>query len=295
MAKISPPATAGHVDRCNPFMELEKRLSRLSKKTKGRILFALVAIASTIPVIFSGYYLTDTIIHFVRGKPAACIQTHLERDLGFAIFAFVLSLMGSIATVWRAKPLQIACMTLLVVPTVLMFAVAIIIIIGLNNFDDGKTIGADYRLDAYPQWARNFFVNNNDWGVFQRCIIREKICEKPYDKDSTIPGGCCSPPIYCGYQDVNKTWIVPNSGLYHQDINCQMWSNDKDVLCYHCDSCKAAYLNDHLAFEWVLKWGCMVFACIIWLGCFAYTFAMDDKKNNQRRQQTTHVVMCKIV
>ncbi|KAH7846558.1 hypothetical protein Vadar_015400 [Vaccinium darrowii] len=290
MAPTTSPATTGRVDRYNPFAELDKRLSRLSKETKGRILFALVVLASTIPIFFSGYYLTDTAIRFVRGKPAACIQTHLERDLGFAIFAFVLSVMGFIATLWRAKPLQIASMTVLVIPIVLMSAAAIILMIsGANKSDDGKTIGVNYRLDTYPRWARNFFVNDNDWGVFQRCIMREKICEKPYDKDSVIPGGCCSPPIYCGYQDVNKTWIVPNSGLYHEDINCRMWSNDKDVLCYHCDSCKAAYINDHLTFEWLLKWFCMFVAGIIWLCCFTYTFEMDAKKNNQRRQQTTHV------
>ncbi|KAF7139658.1 hypothetical protein RHSIM_Rhsim07G0187900 [Rhododendron simsii] len=141
--------------------------------TESRVAFISAAIASAIPVLLSGYYLTHTVILFIRGSPD-CTRPRSELDLGFAIFAFVLFLVGSIGVVWRLKPLQIICMVTLVITAVLILAVGMNILPG----------EAFYRLDKYPRWAKNFILNDNDWGVFQRCIIREKFCEK---RDYTVP------------------------------------------------------------------------------------------------------------
>lgn len=140
--------------------------------TESRVSFILAAIASAIPVFLSGYYLTHTVILFIRGYPD-CTHPRSKLDLGFAIFAFLLFLVGSIGVVWRLKPLQIICMVTLVITVVLILA--------MNILPDDQE---RYRLDKYPRWAKNFILNDNDWGVFQRCIVREKFCEK---RDYQVP------------------------------------------------------------------------------------------------------------
>ncbi|KAG5541545.1 hypothetical protein RHGRI_021397 [Rhododendron griersonianum] len=126
--------------------------------TESRVPFILAAIASAIPVFLSGYYLTHTVILFIRGDPD-CSHPRSKLDLGFAIFAFLLFLVGSIGVVWRLKTLQIICMVTLVITVVLILAV------GMNILPGDQ---ARYRLDKYPRWAKNFILNDNDWGVFQR-------------------------------------------------------------------------------------------------------------------------------
>ncbi|KAF7113264.1 hypothetical protein RHSIM_RhsimUnG0143900 [Rhododendron simsii] len=246
----------------------------ISPATTRRVLFTLVAVASTIPVFFSGYYLAKTIILFIRGNSDGT-HPHLETELGFTIFAFVLFLLGSIAIVSRVKPLQVICITTLVITVVLILAGTVAI----------ESSGAYYQLEEYPRWAKNFILNDIDWGGFQRYMIREKICEKPGGKNELfLQGGCCSPPTYCGYREMNKTWIVPKSGEYYQDNNCMMWSNDDDKLCYNCNTCKAAYLINY-----VHGWNTILFymfiALVIWIGCFNFSFGANNE-NNQGRQQT---------
>ncbi|KAI8548066.1 hypothetical protein RHMOL_Rhmol07G0243500 [Rhododendron molle] len=139
---------------------------------------------------------------------------------------------------------------------------------------------ARYRLDKYPRWAKNFILNDNDWGVFQRCIVREKFCEK-----RDYQGGCCSLPIYCGYQETNKTWIVPKSGLHYQDdTNCAQWSNDYDKLCYNCDTCKSYYLYKFTD-KWVLRGFGICFTFFVWIGCYDCTVGAGNAKNDRRREQ----------
>ncbi|KAH7848033.1 hypothetical protein Vadar_033061 [Vaccinium darrowii] len=260
--------------------------TKTSAATTWHMLYTLVTIGSLIPVFVSGYNLVDTIILFVRGDPD-CTHPHLERDLGFAIFVFVLFLFGAIGVVARVKAMQVICMIVLVITVLLLLAVTMIItagpreLFGPNRNDDGKKIDSVFRLEKYPRWARNFIVNDKDWGVFQACTVREKLCEK-LDKDTIFQEGCCSPPVYCGFQDKNKTWVVPTFGLYYEDNNCLNWSHDK--LCYTCNTCKAAYIFNYVE-EWTLRWACMYFAIFIWVGCLAFTFGMDYE-NNQRRQQS---------
>ncbi|KAH7847495.1 hypothetical protein Vadar_026801 [Vaccinium darrowii] len=258
--------------------------TKTSAATAWRILYTLVIIGSLIPVFVSGYNLIDTIILFVHGDPD-CTHPHLERDLGFAIFAFVLFLIGVIGVVARVDVIQAICMIVLLITVVLLLAVTMIItagpqeLFGLNHSDDGKKIVSVFRLEKYPRWAKNFILNDKDWGVFQACVVREKFCEK-LDIDALFQEGCCSPPVYCGYQDINKTWVVPKSGLYHEDNNCVNWSNDDNKRCYHCNACKAAYINNYV-YEWALRGAFMFITLVIWFGCLTFTFDIDDENNKR--------------
>ena len=57
-----------------------------------------------------------------------------------------------------------------------------------------------------------------------------------------MKSGCCKPPTECGYRYENETvWRVEGGGV-GSNTDCSRWSNDQNLLCYECDSCKAGVL-----------------------------------------------------
>ncbi|KAL2922716.1 Tetraspanin-9 [Bienertia sinuspersici] len=56
--------------------------------------------------------------------------------------------------------------------------------------------------------------------------------------------GCCVPPEDCSFNYTSATiWIKPENGNY-TDVDCNRWDNDPNTLCYGCQTCKAAFLQD---------------------------------------------------
>ena len=51
-----------------------------------------------------------------------------------------------------------------------------------------------------------------------------------------LQSGCCKPPTACTYNNMET--------MVSQDPDCYRWNNAPTLLCYDCDSCKAAVLED---------------------------------------------------
>ncbi|XP_058223231.1 tetraspanin-9-like [Rhododendron vialii] len=246
-------------------------------------------VVSVTPMVFTGYFLVKTAIMFFSFDPD-CTNAHLDWDLALGLFLFTLFLVGTLSLAWRVTALQSTCMALLLVTIAVILVASGNIIKGGTESNDSKTIEEllhsqqeYYCLETYPSWAQTFLLKDNDWHVFQKCIIDRKICEN-FDKEDLFQGGCCKPPIYCGFQLKNQTWLIPEAGLYSNDANCQMWSNEKGRLCYSCDTCKASYIND-LSFKWYMRGGIIMSAVAVWIISFGCSYGIE-MDNNRRRNRT---------
>ncbi|OVA06436.1 Tetraspanin/Peripherin [Macleaya cordata] len=100
-----------------------------------------------------------------------------------------------------------------------------------------------------------------------------------------MTSGCCKPPTYCGFTFVNATfWEVPKSGPAAQDSDCTTWSNNQDMLCYNCKSCKGGVLAS-LKRDWkhltIFNISMLLFLIIVYTiaGC-----AFRDTRNDKRRR-----------
>uniref|UniRef100_A0A1D1Y0M3 FeS cluster assembly protein sufB n=1 Tax=Anthurium amnicola TaxID=1678845 RepID=A0A1D1Y0M3_9ARAE len=122
----------------------------------------------------------------------------------------------------------------------------------------------EYRLGDYSGWLRDRVADQTYWSKISSCLRDARVCHNmaryvPADgatglvvpesadmfyqrKLSPIESGCCKPPTSCGFMYVNETVWNPGGGTVVDDLDCTRWSNDQQVLCYGCDSCKAGVL-----------------------------------------------------
>lgn len=70
--------------------------------------------------------------------------------------------------------------------------------------------------------------------------------------DVCMQSGCCKPPTYCGFELVNQTtWQMPEKGQAVAKPDCTIWRNDQAQLCFGCQTCKNAVL-ENIRREWRL-------------------------------------------
>lgn len=115
----------------------------------------------------------------------------------------------------------------------------------------------EYYLQDYSGWLEERVAEDSYWAKISSCIRDSKTCSKlrrtvggvPETADmfylrklSPVQSGCCKPPTECGYAYGNETFWNPGVGLAGSNADCTKWSNDQELLCYSCDSCKAGVL-----------------------------------------------------
>ncbi|CAH9072999.1 unnamed protein product [Cuscuta europaea] len=115
----------------------------------------------------------------------------------------------------------------------------------------------EYYLQDYSGWLEERVTSQSYWTKISSCIRDSNTCGKlgrsvygfPETADmfyhrhlSPIESGCCKPPTACGYIYGNETYWNVGAGTFGADLDCQRWSNDQELLCYNCDSCKAGIL-----------------------------------------------------
>ncbi|CAL4910699.1 unnamed protein product [Urochloa decumbens] len=157
--------------------------------------------------------------------------------------------------------------------------------------DDDKVDPArEYNLSDYRGWLRDRLAEPRYWATVSACLRdRRHACKGMghlvRDPNSGLlvpdhgPGGlppiqsgCCKPPSSCAFTYVNRTAAAA------ADTDCSRWSDDRQILCFQCDSCKAGVLQD-------IKRSWTVFAIIIiclmlfpvcCLPCLVCLYAEDD-------------------
>lgn len=160
----------------------------------------------------------------------------------------------------------------------------------------------EYHLYSYSGWLRDRVGDPSYWAKISSCLRDARACRKmgryvPADgvpglmapesadmfyqrKLSPIESGCCKPPTSCGFVYVNETvWNRGGGMVMDDELDCTRWSNDQQVLCYDCDSCKAGVLAS-LKRSWrkvsVINIVVLILLVIVYvIGCAAF-------RNNRR-------------
>ncbi|KAI3454758.1 hypothetical protein Pfo_031172 [Paulownia fortunei] len=151
----------------------------------------------------------------------------------------------------------------------------------------GKGLG-DYRLGDYSRWLQKYVINAENWDEIKSCLVDVKLCQRieggkaeDFYKHNMSPvlSGCCKPPNYCGFQFQNATyWTMPKTGPAVPDPDCKTWSNVQKELCFDCESCKIAVL-DNIKREWRLL--ALFNICILVVVIIVYSVGCCALRNNR--------------
>lgn len=152
----------------------------------------------------------------------------------------------------------------------------------------------DYYLEDYSGWLEERVENQGYWAKISSCIRDSSVCARTHRDVGGVPesaemyyirrltpieSGCCKPPTDCGYAYANETVWTSNGGLGATNQDCATWSNDQEMLCYACNSCRAGVLAS-LKKSW-RKVSVINIVVVILLVLF-YLVAIAAFRNNRR-------------
>ncbi|KAL0441983.1 UNVERIFIED_CONTAM: Tetraspanin-8 [Sesamum radiatum] len=184
----------------------------------------------------------------------------------------------------------------LLIVGLIVFTVFTIIVTnkGIGQALSRKGIG-NHRLGDYSRWLQKYVINAENWNEIKSCLVDVKLCQRIAGgkaKDfyahllPPVLSGCCKPPNYCGFEFQNATyWIMPTTGPATPDPDCKAWSNTQTELCFNCEACKAAILDD-IKREWrmlaLINLAILVFVIIVYtVGCCALRNNRFDKRKQK--------------
>ncbi|KAK6148653.1 hypothetical protein DH2020_019565 [Rehmannia glutinosa] len=181
----------------------------------------------------------------------------------------------------------------LIILGLIIFTIFTIVV---TNKGVGKAISrrgfGDHRLGDYSRWLQKYVVNEKNWDEIKSCLGAMELCERIENGKSVdyyqhnmspvlmLQSGCCKPPNYCGYNFQNATyWTIPKTGpAVPDDPDCKTWSNVQKKLCFDCESCKTAVL-DNIKREWRLL--AIINVCILVVVIVVYSVGCCALRNNR--------------
>ncbi|KAJ0030142.1 hypothetical protein Pint_14290 [Pistacia integerrima] len=182
----------------------------------------------------------------------------LQFGIGIAlIFMFIIS----IAALFLRRRFPMPAFLLVIVPLLVMLVVGLALV-GAYDMESR-------RIPASPKWLRSKVQDDLNWNHIKTCIYDTRTCDdlfsrsitfKPYDfsmsKLTSIEAGCCKPPSICGMEFVNATfWRKDDAAMNNSapcDRDCDIWTNDRTILCYSCRACKEGFLKTLRSKWWKL-------------------------------------------
>ncbi|WOL08480.1 hypothetical protein Cni_G17233 [Canna indica] len=262
----------------------------------------------SIPILGGGIWLST------RANSTDCLQFLQWPIIIIGVTIMVISLMGFAGACYRLSwLLRIYLFAMFVVVAALLGFV--IFAYAVTDHGRGQVVIGrgylEYQLSDYSGWLKDRVAGPGYWNKVSSCLREGHACSRMarYVRDPTtgvlvpepadtfyqrqlspIESGCCKPPTSCGYTYVNETFWTPVAGLAVNDQDCIKWSNDQQLLCYQCDSCKAGVLAS-LRHSWrkvsVINVVMLIILVIVYaVGCAAYRNARridNDEAFGQNR------------
>ncbi|XP_077238229.1 tetraspanin-8-like [Tasmannia lanceolata] len=207
-------------------------------------------------------------------------------------FLLLVSLAGLIGACCRVTWLLWVYLLFMFLLIVLLFCSTIFTFV-VSNKGAGEVVSGrgykEYRLGDYSNWLQKRVSDGKDWRTISSCLKDGKACESLEDSNlpqaqfyekklSPIQSGCCKPPTICGFTYVNATvWQKPAANTTFSNADCNKWDNDKNTLCFNCQSCKAGVLAN-LKKDWKMDAIVnIIFLIIVYsIGCCAFRNNKED-------------------
>ncbi|KAH7289682.1 hypothetical protein KP509_30G014100 [Ceratopteris richardii] len=198
---------------------------------------------------------------------ASCLAGFVAEVLAaFGALLVANACMGALGAIFRRSRLLWAHLVLLLLLGFLFSGFLLFCLYATGGPSATSAAAAD--LSSYPSWYRHRVHNAKHWRNVVSCMQRHRVCSEsipaPPVQSPTSPSqsqdfyrshlspsqyGCCKPPEPCNYTYVDGTKWIPPADQTNSAMECSTWNNDPSQLCYECDSCKIAVIQETRS-EW---------------------------------------------
>ncbi|XP_043808702.1 tetraspanin-8 [Manihot esculenta] len=195
-------------------------------------------------------------IQLYGSSPSATFLKTPILILGISLL--ILSVMGLVALLCHLIFLHRIYLWVILFITISLLIFIIFSLLVTNKGPQGiGSSSREFRVNEFSSWMQTHLVGKNHWFDIKKYLLDYEVCDSFQRKLDALPAailwevvtsvelGCCKPPYSCGYKFKNISyWEVSNSGNESKEKDCNSWKNDKEILCYDCNSCKAGYLEE---------------------------------------------------
>ncbi|XP_016458063.1 tetraspanin-8 [Nicotiana tabacum] len=224
-------------------------------------------------------------LHF-NGSATLCQKVFQKPLLILGISLLVVSVLGLVGSCYRVTFFLWIYLFLLFLLIVGLLCFSVFAILVTNKNVSRALSGRGYmevKFGDYSHWLQKYVFNAENWEEIKSCLVDTKFCQRlPTGKGadfykyslSATQSSCCKPPTYCGLEFHNATyWTLPIAGPAVPDNDCKIWSNVQTELCFNCQSCKIAFL-DNIKKDWkkvsLINFGLFLLVLIVYcVGCCA--------------------------
>ncbi|KAJ0091529.1 hypothetical protein Patl1_14432 [Pistacia atlantica] len=259
---------------------------RLSNNLIG--ILNILTFLLSIPILWAGIWLS-------KHGASECEKFLDKPVIILGVFLMVVSLAGLIGSCCKVSWLLWVYLLVMFLLIVVLFCFTIFAFV-VTNKGAGRVLSdkgyKEYRLGDYSNWLQKRVNSTSNWNKIRSCLADSKVCssfsskylndtaEKFYSEHlSSVQSGCCKPSNDCGFTYVGPTnWT--GSGTTSTNPDCTTWSNDPNVLCYDCQSCKAGLL-DQVKTDWkkvaIINIVFLIVLVIVYsIGCCAFRNSRRD-------------------
>jgi len=260
---------------------------RVSNNLVGILNF--ITFLLSIPILGGGIWLS-------RQGTTEC-ERFLEKPvIALGVILMVVSLFGLIGACCQKSLLLWIYLFVMFILIVVLFCFTIFAFVVTNKGAGESTSGKgykEYRLGDYSNWLQKRVNSTKNWNKIKSCLIDSKVCKSLIDDGSNTPveqfykehlsaiqSGCCKPADECNFVYVSPTEWTKTNNSSSTNPDCNAWSNETNVLCYNCQSCKAGLL-DNIKSDWkkvaIINIIFLVFLVIVYsMGCCAFRNNRED-------------------
>lgn len=273
-------------------------MMRGSNKAIGLVNFITFLIS--IPILGGGIWLST------KANTTDCLKFLQWPIIIIAVSIMVISLMGFAGSCYRQTWLLQVYLFLMFIIIVALIGF-IVFAFAVTDKGEGQVIVnrgfLEYKLSDYSGWLKQRVQDSSYWSKISACLRDGHACKgmRKFGRDratgmlvpetpemfytrnlSPIESGCCKPPTACGFTYINETIWNPTAGVMQvTNVDCTKWSNNQQMLCFQCDSCKAGVLAS-IKHSWrkvsIINIVVLILLIIVYVaGCAAF-------RNNRRME-----------